>query len=303
GRDAGRQHRRPGAVPAAGLARPGDRGRCGRAGTDGPGRLRSAQGRGPVAEHDRRQRREPAARMAVHPPQSAGADQRDAVPRQRAGPGVRAGPCVGTASRLRLTKGAQSVAPVPKSRFSGAGQARGCRPDRGVDAMNSPTHAPALLALAVAGVLATVGVAPQAVAAATSPAMSAQTDECQRSRRESRGQRSQQEERYPDATRESPTEGASARMGRRLNQINDAMGEDDYDTVLEIANEIQSESRANDYDKAFAANMAGHASFNKDDTEAAKRYIAQAIEYDALDNTNHFQAILMLAQLHAQDEE
>src|SRR5690606_16263059 len=128
-------------------------------------------------------------------------------------------------------------------------------------------------------------------------------DECQRSRRESRGQRSQQEERYPDATRESPTEGASARMGRRLNQINDAMGEDDYDTVLEIANEIQSESRANDYDKAFAANMAGHASFNKDDTEAAKRYIAQAIEYDALDNTNHFQAILMLAQLHAQDEE
>lgn len=166
--------------------------------------------------------------------------------------------------------------------------------------MNSPTCAPALLTLAVAGVLAAAGIAPQAVAANASPALAAQADECQRSRRESR---SQQEERYPDATRKSPTEGASARMGRRLNQLNEAMGEDDYDTVLEIATDILSEPRANDYDKAYAANMAGHASFNKDDIAAAKKYIAQAIEYDALDNTNHFQSILMLAQLHAQDEE
>jgi len=168
--------------------------------------------------------------------------------------------------------------------------------------MKTTTHAPALVALAVAAALAAA--APQSFAAPASPVVSAEADECQRERRRgARGESAQQEERYPDATRTSPTEGASARMGRRLNQLNEAMGDSDYDKVLEIANEILEQPRANDYDKAFAANLAGHASYNKDDMEGAKRYIAQAIELDGLDNTNHFQAIFMLAQLHAQDEE
>lgn len=170
--------------------------------------------------------------------------------------------------------------------------------------MKTTTHAPALIALAVAAALSAAAVAPQAVAANVSPAVSAQADECQRERRRPRGGDSaKQQERYPDATRQAKTEGASARMGRRLNQLNEAMGESDYDAVLEIANDIISEPRANDYDKAFASNLAGHAAYNNDDLEGAKRHIAQAIEYDALDNTNHFQAIFMLAQLHAQDEE
>ena len=161
-------------------------------------------------------------------------------------------------------------------------------------------HVPALIAVAVAAVLA-AGVAPQAVAS-TSPLVSAQADadECQR--RDRRGS-SQPEERYPDASRESPDEGASARMAKRLNSLNGAMDEEDFAKVIETAEEILAQSRASDYDKAYASNLAGHASYNMDDAEGAKRYINQAIELDALDNNNHFQSMLMLAQLRAQDEE
>ena len=161
-------------------------------------------------------------------------------------------------------------------------------------------HVPALIAVAVAAALA-AGVAPQAVAS-TSPLVSAQADadECQR--RDRRGS-SQPEERYPDANRESPDEGASARMAKRLNSLNGAMDKEDFAKVIETAEEILAQSRASDYDKAYASNLAGHASYNMDDAEGAKRYINQAIELDALDNNNHFQAMLMLAQLRAQDEE
>ena len=175
--------------------------------------------------------------------------------------------------------------------------------------MKSSTHAPALIALAVAAALA-AGAVPQAVAATSASAKAAQADECQRSSRgadrrdrDSSSRQAPVEERYPDATRESPSEGASARMGQRLNRLNNAMNDEDYAEALEHAQDILSQERATDYDKAYASNMAGHASYNTDDVEGAKRYIAQAVEYDALDNNNHLQAMLMLAQLHAQDEE
>ncbi|MGY0560525.1 tetratricopeptide repeat protein [Luteimonas sp. A277] len=167
--------------------------------------------------------------------------------------------------------------------------------------MKSITHAPALIALAVAAALAG-GTAAHAKAA-TSPVMTeAAADECQRSRRGSSAKQ-EIEERYPNATREAPGETASTRMSQRLNRLNSAMQDDDYAKVIEHAEDILGQERANDYDRAFAAQMAGHAAYNTDDIEAAKRYIAQAIELDALDNNNHFQTMLMLAQLHAQDEE
>ena len=166
--------------------------------------------------------------------------------------------------------------------------------------MKSTVQTPALIALAVAAALAAGVAAPQAIAAPSSPALSADADDCQR-----RGRRdsAQPEERYPNTSRTSPREGASARMAKRLNRLNKAMEEEDYAAVIAEAEEIMAQERANNYDKAYASNLAGHASYNLDDVEGAKRYINQAIELDALDNNNHFQAMLMLAQLHAQDDE
>ncbi|MEN1943060.1 tetratricopeptide repeat protein [Luteimonas sp. MJ293] len=167
--------------------------------------------------------------------------------------------------------------------------------------MKSITHAPALIALAVAAALAG---APAAEAnAAMSPVVTeAAADECQRSRRGSSAKQ-EVEERYPNATREAPGETASTRMSQRLNRLNTAMQDDEFDKVLEHAEDILGQERANDYDRAFAAQMAGHAAYNADDMEAAKRYTAQAVELNGLDNNNHFQAMFMLVQLHAQDEE
>lgn len=173
--------------------------------------------------------------------------------------------------------------------------------------MKASLHAPALIALAVAAALAAA--APQASAANASalPAVAAadQANECQRrSRRgESSSSSKKAEERYPDATRTSPKEGASARMSQRLGRLNAAMEENDYARVIEQAEDIIGQERANDYDKAYASNLAGHASYNLDDMEGAKRYVRQALELDSLDNNNHFQGMLMLAQLHAQDDE
>lgn len=166
--------------------------------------------------------------------------------------------------------------------------------------MKSTLHAPALIALAVAAAL-TTGAASQAQASTASPALSSQADECQRGSR--RGSTQEVQERYPDASRTSPSEGASSRMAQRLNRLNSAMEDDDYAGVIEQAEDILEQARANDYDKAYASNMAAHASYNLDDVEGAKRYTSQAIELDALDNNNHFQAMLMLAQLRAQDDE
>src|SRR5690554_3942321 len=145
--------------------------------------------------------------------------------------------------------------------------------------MKSSLQPRALIALAVAAVLSAGAFAPQAVAATSSPAVSAQADECQR-----RGRRdsAQPEERYPNATRTAPDEGASARMAKRLNRLNSAMEAEEYAEVIEVAGEIIAQERANEYDKAYAANIAGHASYNMDDVEGAKRYINQAIELDAL---------------------
>ncbi len=167
--------------------------------------------------------------------------------------------------------------------------------------MKSTTHAPALIALAVAAVLA--GGTPATASAATSPVLTeADAQECQRSRRGGNKQE-QVEERYPNATRVAPDERASTRMAQRLNRANAAMQDDEFAKVIEHAEDVLSQERANNYDKAFAAQLAGHASFNSDDTESAKRYIAQAIELNGLDNNNHFQSMVMLAQLYGQDEQ
>lgn len=165
--------------------------------------------------------------------------------------------------------------------------------------MRAKTHLPALTALALATTLA-VGAAPQA-SAMTSPAMQQGEADQQCQRRSARQQ--EPEERFPNATREAPTERASARMGSRLGRINTAHERDQFDQVRELADALLVEERANNYDKAYAANIAANAAYSLDDTEAAKAYLGQVLELDALDNNGHYQAMLMLAQLQAQDDE
>ena len=165
--------------------------------------------------------------------------------------------------------------------------------------MKATTHAPALVALAVAAALG-AGLASDARAAAQPASADAQ---CQARERGSRGGSNRPQELYPEATRQSPREGASQRMGARLNKLGAAFDQDDNAQVRQIADEIIADARASDYDKAYAAQLAANAAYNADDLAAAKAYLTQSIELDALDNNGHYQSLMMLAQLQGQDEE
>ena len=123
--------------------------------------------------------------------------------------------------------------------------------------MKSATHTPAVIALAIAAALAAGSVAPGAQAANASPVVSGaetQAAECQRSSRGARradsGSRQQEkvEERYPNATRESPSEGASSRMAQRLNRLNEAMNDSDYPLVKENIDSIKAKLHNSDND-------------------------------------------------------
>ncbi|TKS55179.1 tetratricopeptide repeat protein [Luteimonas yindakuii] len=161
--------------------------------------------------------------------------------------------------------------------------------------MKATTHAPALVALAVAAVLGT-GTANATVALDTQ----AHEQQCQRER----GSRSSRpQELYPESTRTAPTERASQRMGGQLNKLGTALDKEDNAQVRQIADEVIANERANNYDKAYAAQLAANAAYNADDMAAAKAYLIRAVELDALDNNAHFQSLMMLAQLQAQDEE
>ena len=161
--------------------------------------------------------------------------------------------------------------------------------------MKATTHAPALIALAVAAVLGT-----GTVNATATSGIQADEQQCQRERA-SRSNRPQ--ELYPESTRTAPTERASQRMGGQLNKLGTALDKEDNAQVRQIADEVIANARANNYDKAYAAQLAANAAYNDDDLAAAKTYLVQAVELDALDNNAHFQSLMMLAQLQAQDEE
>ncbi|MCE7032345.1 tetratricopeptide repeat protein [Lysobacter sp. GX 14042] len=118
-------------------------------------------------------------------------------------------------------------------------------------------------------------------------------------RREQRSdQRSQkQEERYPNATRKAPTGTASRAVGKKLEQMNERYSNDDMAGTRVVAEEILADPKANDYEKAYAAQFASQAAYEADDVQAAIDYMQQAVDLNALDNNSHFGAMLNLAQM------
>lgn len=109
---------------------------------------------------------------------------------------------------------------------------------------------------------------------------------------------------YPQATREAPKVKNSSKMGSKLQKLIDTFNKgEDYPSVRTQADEIIANSAANEADKALAAQMAAQAAYNLDDAAAAKAYLKQAIDLNALDNNGHYQSMLMLAQLQLQDSE
>ena len=108
------------------------------------------------------------------------------------------------------------------------------------------------------------------------------------------------EARYPQATREEPETTASAKLSPRLQKMFDAYDEDDGDTVVQIADEILANPDANAYEHAIAARIAGAALLNADNARA-RGYIEKAVQFDGLNNNDHYESMFIAAQLQLQE--
>ena len=158
--------------------------------------------------------------------------------------------------------------------------------------MKFRSHKHALLSLFIASALGGVVVA-DAVAAGAASA----------ERRGNKNKAAAPEAIFPDATRVEPGLKASSKIGPRLNKVFAAYNKDEFQDVLSLAAPILSDANANAYEKAVSAQLAAQASYSLDDVEGAKTYLTQAVEANGLDNNNHLQSLLMLAQLQLQDDE
>lgn len=123
-------------------------------------------------------------------------------------------------------------------------------------------------------------------------------------RRNSRQQARQQQEeaRYPNASRQEPGVSASERLIKQLNALSDAYNAQDAAKALPLAEEIIANERANAYDKSMAALLAGQLLLNEDNARATA-YLQQAIDFGGLKNNDHFQSMLIIAQLQAQEDQ
>ncbi|MGX5729572.1 tetratricopeptide repeat protein [Pseudoxanthomonas beigongshangi] len=151
----------------------------------------------------------------------------------------------------------------------------------------------ALLSLAIIGLLG-AGVAADAVAQ-----MSNRDDSSMR-----RQKKEKVEIKYPEATRQEPKEKASAKMQNQLNKLFKAYEkENNEDETITLANEIIASDKANAYDKSVAAQIGAQAAYGKDDSKLAKDYANKVLEFNGLDNNNHYQTMFFLAQLQMQDDQ
>jgi len=114
-------------------------------------------------------------------------------------------------------------------------------------------------------------------------------------------QQAKPEERYPNATRTAPEARASARAQPKLQRMFKAYEEQDAGKVLPIADEVINDARSNAYDKAIAARLAGAVLIDEDNARA-ESYLRQALEFNGLNNNDHYEAMRILGQLALQDE-
>jgi tetratricopeptide (TPR) repeat protein len=167
-----------------------------------------------------------------------------------------------------------------------------------IDMTLFPTRRHTLLAAAVAAVLAIGAVVPAHAQSAQERAAARKAEKEARRK----GGDAKVEEQYPNAARKSPEAKASAKGGAKLNKIIETFNADKYEEARTLADEVLANTAFNDYDHAFAAQMAAQSAYSLDDNAAAQAYIAKAIELNALDNNNHFNGMLMLAQMQLSDD-
>jgi tetratricopeptide (TPR) repeat protein len=119
--------------------------------------------------------------------------------------------------------------------------------------------------------------------------------------KEEKGQQAAPAPTYPNATRQEPEARASAKIGKQLEKLFDAYNAQDAATVLPLADQIIANESANAYERAIAARLAGASLLNQDNARALG-YMQRAVEFNGLNNNEHFESMLLVAQLQLQEQ-
>lgn len=132
------------------------------------------------------------------------------------------------------------------------------------------------------------------------------TDKVKRARESSESKRGgsakQSEQKYPQASREEPAAKATAKMTPKLQKLFKLYDDDDADAARVLADEIIADEKANDYDKAMASRIAGSMLLNGEDQSVAMGYLQRALDFNGLNNNDHYEVMFIIAQLQAQEE-
>jgi hypothetical protein len=102
---------------------------------------------------------------------------------------------------------------------------------------------------------------------------------------------------FPNATREDPKP-KPGKLKSKLMALDKKAQSDQFAEVITAAEEILADPKANEYERARAAYLAGFASVNLDDDAKAVAYTERAITENALNNDLHFQLMQQVAQLN-----
>lgn len=156
-----------------------------------------------------------------------------------------------------------------------------------------------LLVAAIASVLL-LGTAADAFAQQTAAERRAER-EAAREARSSKGKEATTQD-FPAATRKEPGLVASSRIGPRINKVSAAQQEGDLAAAEAAAADILGNERANAYERAITLRLVADLLLDTD-MERAKDYLRQALELDGLANNEHYNTMLLLAQLDLQEDD
>ena len=107
---------------------------------------------------------------------------------------------------------------------------------------------------------------------------------------------------YPEATRVEPKTVATAKGVKPLQAMSKAYNDGKYAEVIEIALPF-AQSTDNDYEKAFAYQLAGVAASEANDAAKSAEYFQAAIDANGLDNNSHYRVMNNLIATQAQLEQ
>lgn len=107
---------------------------------------------------------------------------------------------------------------------------------------------------------------------------------------------------FPDATRKEPDAKPSAKLRDTLAKLFDAFNAKDNATVEKIADEVIANPAGSAYDHAIAARLAGASLLNVDN-DKAKKYLQQAVDFDGLNNNEHYESMRLIAQIDLSEQD